>query len=146
MNTPEEIEAHAWLVFCPPNRDECDYRIYWDKEHAEIMDEDYRDCDDDADHRTQGVHDLILRSDHDKAIADAVAAERAKFAAFCDEKERYRKALEEISERGKEDGDSIEEASGGGNYDDTYWEGCAHGAFVAGETARAAMAAQEARE
>lgn len=59
------------------------------------------------------------------------------------ERDRLAKALEKISGEGREDGEGVELATSGSNYDDTYWEGCKHGAFVAGEIARTALAERE---
>lgn len=65
-------------------------------------------------------------------LIDAVA-ELARRASSAE------KALREIADAGREDGEGIEEATGGRNFDDAYWEGCNHGAFVAGEIARAVL-------
>ena len=84
----------AWMVSCPP-ADECDYRVYFTREDAEVADENFRDeCmtdEDDVDRRTQGVvglvsidkaNDLIARLTRER---DAWKAEVSRIAQRLDD-------------------------------------------------------------
>lgn len=64
-------EARAWMVWCPP-RDECDYRVFFTKTDAEVFDDECRCSDDDAEHRTQGVIELVERASGTASMAAEV--------------------------------------------------------------------------